>query len=186
MTYLSIPHTWNVDKLFHFLLTVGTILWGFFLLHFTVEYFVLRTACFCNELNLGCILFPKILLNWPHLSLLFNLLALVWMYFFLKRMCKVVFFFGNEIKYVLVLCSVLLFVSYSCLLHCGQTKWCPAPDCGNAVEFEFGSSVYDVKCLCSYAFCWNVSTQLSDLQLLYNDPLLLWRKKWPSYRWNIY
>ncbi|KMT16341.1 hypothetical protein BVRB_3g054880 [Beta vulgaris subsp. vulgaris] len=40
-----------------------------------------------------------------------------------------------------------------------KTKWCPAPDCGNAVEFEFGSSVYDVKCLCSYAFCWNCTEE---------------------------
>ncbi|XP_021721720.1 probable E3 ubiquitin-protein ligase ARI7 [Chenopodium quinoa] len=40
-----------------------------------------------------------------------------------------------------------------------KTKWCPAPDCENAVEFELGSNVYDVKCLCSHAFCWNCTEE---------------------------
>lgn len=40
-----------------------------------------------------------------------------------------------------------------------KTKWCPAPDCENAVEFELGSSVFDVTCLCSYGFCWNCTEE---------------------------
>lgn len=38
-----------------------------------------------------------------------------------------------------------------------QTKWCPAPGCEYAVEFVVGSGGFDVACLCSYGFCWNVS-----------------------------
>lgn len=39
-------------------------------------------------------------------------------------------------------------------------KWCPAPGCENAVEFELGGvDVYDVTCLCSNAFCWNCSEE---------------------------
>ena len=35
-------------------------------------------------------------------------------------------------------------------------RWCPAPGCENAVEFELGGvDVYDVTCLCSNPFCWN-------------------------------
>ena len=37
-------------------------------------------------------------------------------------------------------------------------KWCPAPGCECAIEFERdgdNSSGYDVTCLCSYGFCWN-------------------------------
>ncbi|KNA22964.1 hypothetical protein SOVF_029080 [Spinacia oleracea] len=40
-----------------------------------------------------------------------------------------------------------------------KTKWCPAPDCENAVEFELGSNVYDVTCLCSHPFCWNCTEE---------------------------
>lgn len=36
-----------------------------------------------------------------------------------------------------------------------KTKWCPAPGCDNAVEYEIGSNIYDVTCLCSHVFCWN-------------------------------
>ncbi|XP_074316181.1 putative E3 ubiquitin-protein ligase ARI10 [Silene latifolia] len=37
-----------------------------------------------------------------------------------------------------------------------NTKWCPAPGCNNAVEFELGSSdVYDVVCECEHEFCFN-------------------------------
>ncbi|KAF9612153.1 hypothetical protein IFM89_038341 [Coptis chinensis] len=34
-----------------------------------------------------------------------------------------------------------------------RIKWCPAPDCDNAVEFVGGS--YDVSCNCKHNFCWN-------------------------------
>ncbi|KAK9725093.1 hypothetical protein RND81_05G122200 [Saponaria officinalis] len=40
-----------------------------------------------------------------------------------------------------------------------KTKWCPAPDCGNAVEFELGSNIYDVTCLCTHMFCWNCTEE---------------------------
>ncbi|KAH9624714.1 hypothetical protein KSS87_015613 [Heliosperma pusillum] len=40
-----------------------------------------------------------------------------------------------------------------------KTKWCPAPDCDNAVEFELGSNIYDVTCLCSHMFCWNCTEE---------------------------
>lgn len=40
-----------------------------------------------------------------------------------------------------------------------KTKWCPAPGCENAVEFELGSNIYDVTCLCSHAFCWNCTEE---------------------------
>ncbi|XP_074316175.1 putative E3 ubiquitin-protein ligase ARI10 [Silene latifolia] len=37
-----------------------------------------------------------------------------------------------------------------------NTKWCPAPGCNNAIEFELGSSdVYDIVCECQYEFCFN-------------------------------
>lgn len=39
-----------------------------------------------------------------------------------------------------------------------QMKWCPAPGCENAIEFAAGTSNYDVSCLCSRSFCWNVSS----------------------------
>ncbi|KAF9612155.1 hypothetical protein IFM89_038343 [Coptis chinensis] len=34
-------------------------------------------------------------------------------------------------------------------------KWCPAPDCDNAVDFVAGSESYDVACNCKCNFCWN-------------------------------
>ncbi|AES70963.2 probable E3 ubiquitin-protein ligase ARI8 [Medicago truncatula] len=36
-----------------------------------------------------------------------------------------------------------------------KTKWCPAPGCEHAVNFDAGGENYDVSCLCSYSFCWN-------------------------------
>ncbi|KAL9243054.1 hypothetical protein vseg_016991 [Gypsophila vaccaria] len=36
-----------------------------------------------------------------------------------------------------------------------KAKWCPAPGCENAVEFEIGNNVYDVTCSCTHSFCWN-------------------------------
>ncbi|XP_016451950.1 putative E3 ubiquitin-protein ligase ARI8 [Nicotiana tabacum] len=36
-----------------------------------------------------------------------------------------------------------------------KIKWCPAPGCEYAVEFEIGSENYDVICDCSNDFCWN-------------------------------
>lgn len=47
------------------------------------------------------------------------------------------------------------FIGFLCSL---QSKWCPAPGCECAVTFDAGSGGnYDVSCLCSYSFCWNVS-----------------------------
>ncbi|XP_074352346.1 putative E3 ubiquitin-protein ligase ARI8 [Apium graveolens] len=34
-------------------------------------------------------------------------------------------------------------------------KWCPARDCGFAIEYEHGSESYGVTCECSLSFCWN-------------------------------
>ncbi|CAI0558741.1 unnamed protein product [Linum tenue] len=37
-----------------------------------------------------------------------------------------------------------------------KRKWCPAPNCEYAVEFNsIGEGDYDVSCLCSHNFCWN-------------------------------
>lgn len=38
-----------------------------------------------------------------------------------------------------------------------RIKWCPAPDCKFAVEYDDGSGVgvFDVSCVCSCNFCWN-------------------------------
>ncbi|KAI3911172.1 hypothetical protein MKW92_033381 [Papaver armeniacum] len=35
------------------------------------------------------------------------------------------------------------------------SKWCPGPGCEFAIEFEAGSSSYDVVCGCGHSFCWN-------------------------------
>ncbi|XP_076914800.1 putative E3 ubiquitin-protein ligase ARI8 [Bidens hawaiensis] len=40
-----------------------------------------------------------------------------------------------------------------------KTKWCPAPGCDHAIEFELGSGSYDVTCHCSYSFCWNCTEE---------------------------
>ncbi|XP_071690248.1 probable E3 ubiquitin-protein ligase ARI7 [Rutidosis leptorrhynchoides] len=40
-----------------------------------------------------------------------------------------------------------------------KTKWCPAPGCEFAVKFVHGSGSYDVKCNCSYSFCWNCTEE---------------------------
>uniref|UniRef100_A0A2N9EM97 RBR-type E3 ubiquitin transferase n=1 Tax=Fagus sylvatica TaxID=28930 RepID=A0A2N9EM97_FAGSY len=40
-----------------------------------------------------------------------------------------------------------------------KTKWCPAPGCEHAVNFEAGNGNYDVTCLCSYGFCWNCTEE---------------------------
>ncbi|XP_039064181.1 probable E3 ubiquitin-protein ligase ARI8 isoform X2 [Hibiscus syriacus] len=40
-----------------------------------------------------------------------------------------------------------------------KTKWCPAPGCDYAVDFNFDSGNYDVTCHCSYSFCWNCSEE---------------------------
>ncbi|KAI3747001.1 hypothetical protein L6452_09443 [Arctium lappa] len=40
-----------------------------------------------------------------------------------------------------------------------KTKWCPAPGCDCAVEFDLGSGSYDVSCHCSYGFCWNCTEE---------------------------
>ncbi|PIA38596.1 hypothetical protein AQUCO_02700069v1 [Aquilegia coerulea] len=36
-----------------------------------------------------------------------------------------------------------------------KMKWCPAPGCSYAVEFDIGSGSYDVYCNCKHCFCWN-------------------------------
>ncbi|XP_076886986.1 putative E3 ubiquitin-protein ligase ARI8 isoform X2 [Bidens hawaiensis] len=40
-----------------------------------------------------------------------------------------------------------------------KTKWCPAPGCDCAIEFEIGSGNNDVTCHCSYSFCWNCTEE---------------------------
>ncbi|RYR42570.1 hypothetical protein Ahy_A08g039031 isoform B [Arachis hypogaea] len=40
-----------------------------------------------------------------------------------------------------------------------KTKWCPAPGCEYAVNFDAGSGNYDVSCFCSYSFCWNCTEE---------------------------
>ncbi|XP_059443482.1 probable E3 ubiquitin-protein ligase ARI7 isoform X2 [Corylus avellana] len=40
-----------------------------------------------------------------------------------------------------------------------KTKWCPAPGCEYAVNFEAGNGNYDINCLCSYGFCWNCTEE---------------------------
>ncbi|WOG86986.1 hypothetical protein DCAR_0206205 [Daucus carota subsp. sativus] len=40
-----------------------------------------------------------------------------------------------------------------------KTKWCPAPGCDCAIEFDVGSGSHDVSCLCSYSFCWNCTEE---------------------------
>ncbi|KAK9146137.1 hypothetical protein Sjap_006040 [Stephania japonica] len=40
-----------------------------------------------------------------------------------------------------------------------KTKWCPAPGCDYAVEFDIGSGSYDVTCNCSYGLCWNCTEE---------------------------
>ncbi|GAU28150.1 hypothetical protein TSUD_313090 [Trifolium subterraneum] len=42
-----------------------------------------------------------------------------------------------------------------------KTKWCPAPGCEHAVNFDpTGTGKdYDVSCLCSYSFCWNCTEE---------------------------
>ncbi|KAI3676900.1 hypothetical protein L1987_86515 [Smallanthus sonchifolius] len=40
-----------------------------------------------------------------------------------------------------------------------KTKWCPAPGCDSAIEFDLGSGSYDVTCHCSYSFCWNCTEE---------------------------
>lgn len=40
-----------------------------------------------------------------------------------------------------------------------KTKWCPAPGCEYAVEFDMGGGNYDVCCKCSYNFCWNCTEE---------------------------
>ncbi|CAI9295402.1 unnamed protein product [Lactuca saligna] len=42
-----------------------------------------------------------------------------------------------------------------CTVGNRRTKWCPAPGCDYAIEFEHGSGGYDVTCSCLYRFCWN-------------------------------
>ncbi|GJT52408.1 probable E3 ubiquitin-protein ligase ARI8 [Tanacetum coccineum] len=39
--------------------------------------------------------------------------------------------------------------------HNRKAKWCPAPGCDCAVEFDIGSENYDVSCKSLHAFCWN-------------------------------
>ncbi|XP_070670406.1 probable E3 ubiquitin-protein ligase ARI8 [Malus domestica] len=42
-----------------------------------------------------------------------------------------------------------------------KIKWCPAPNCQYAVQFNAdGSGNYDVSCLCSNSFCWNCTVEI--------------------------
>ncbi|KAJ8762183.1 hypothetical protein K2173_007337 [Erythroxylum novogranatense] len=36
-----------------------------------------------------------------------------------------------------------------------KRKWCPAPNCENAIDFDVGNTSFDVTCACSHTFCWN-------------------------------
>ncbi|KAK6245348.1 hypothetical protein QUC31_000144 [Theobroma cacao] len=38
-------------------------------------------------------------------------------------------------------------------------KWCPGPGCENAINFDAGSTNFDVSCACSHLFCWNCSEE---------------------------
>ncbi|KAJ8563390.1 hypothetical protein K7X08_031842 [Anisodus acutangulus] len=40
-----------------------------------------------------------------------------------------------------------------------KTKWCPAPGCDSAIEYDLGSGSYDVTCCCSFSFCWNCTEE---------------------------
>ncbi|KAL8487403.1 hypothetical protein ACS0TY_023454 [Phlomoides rotata] len=40
-----------------------------------------------------------------------------------------------------------------------KIKWCPAPGCDFAVEYDVGSGSYDVTCSCSHSFCWNCAEE---------------------------
>ncbi|WJX41920.1 putative E3 ubiquitin-protein ligase ari7 [Trifolium repens] len=41
-----------------------------------------------------------------------------------------------------------------------KTKWCPAPGCEHAVNFDGGTGKnYDVSCVCSNRFCWNCTEE---------------------------
>ncbi|KAL5707850.1 RBR-type E3 ubiquitin transferase [Ranunculus cassubicifolius] len=42
-----------------------------------------------------------------------------------------------------------------------KIKWCPAPGCECAAEFERGNEneTYDVSCKCTYKFCWNCTEE---------------------------
>lgn len=41
-----------------------------------------------------------------------------------------------------------------------NTKWCPAPGCDYAIEFDSAmSGGYDVACLCGHLFCWNCTEE---------------------------
>uniref|UniRef100_A0A7I4CMB5 RBR-type E3 ubiquitin transferase n=1 Tax=Physcomitrium patens TaxID=3218 RepID=A0A7I4CMB5_PHYPA len=36
-----------------------------------------------------------------------------------------------------------------------KVKWCPAPGCEYAVEYQAGVGSYDLVCKCGFSFCWN-------------------------------
>ncbi|EOA39378.1 hypothetical protein CARUB_v10012456mg [Capsella rubella] len=40
-----------------------------------------------------------------------------------------------------------------------KMKWCPAPGCEHAIDFDAGSGSYDVSCFCSHSFCWNCTEE---------------------------
>ncbi|KAI3917587.1 hypothetical protein MKW98_021349 [Papaver atlanticum] len=43
----------------------------------------------------------------------------------------------------------------SCIVGNKRCKWCPAPGCSFAVEFDLGSEDCEVTCNCKYKFCWS-------------------------------
>lgn len=77
---------------------------------------------------------------------------------FLFKSC--LFFMIIDVLHFFTSYSISLSNPALCFL---QTKWCPAPGCEYAVTFDAGSGNYDVSCLCSYGFCWNVSCLESAL-----------------------
>ncbi|XP_016498478.2 putative E3 ubiquitin-protein ligase ARI7 [Nicotiana tabacum] len=40
-----------------------------------------------------------------------------------------------------------------------KIRWCPAPGCNFAVQFDIGSDNCDVICDCSHSFCWNCTEE---------------------------
>ncbi|KAL4297392.1 hypothetical protein GQ457_12G002580 [Hibiscus cannabinus] len=69
-----------------------------------------------------------------------------------------------------------------------ETKWCPAAGCENAVYFAAGGGDFDVTCLCSYRFCWNVSLfsylfSLYFIRLYFMGITLFWMSLSSSKSW---
>ncbi|KAK2986163.1 hypothetical protein RJ640_008846 [Escallonia rubra] len=52
------------------------------------------------------------------------------------------------------------FIVRSYVENSKKAKWCPAPGCEFAVQYDAsGEGGYDVTCLCSHSFCWNCTEE---------------------------